>query len=516
MKKLLLVFLLIAHFLKELFWLAVIPLWHFPDEEQHFAHVAFLVEKQSSFAGIKFDVSQEIDKSSELLGTKRDTRGINKFTYHPEYRIPYVKGQVGIYEEEIKSLNTAENRQTMIKREAARYGPIYYFLAAIPYKIFYEQNLFVRVFASRLVSIILSTFTVFVVYLIAGEVFKKELAKITLAFLVSFQPMFSFVSAGINSDNLFNLIFALILYSCLKIFFQEKFRLKYVIILILSLILGYKTKSQIFIGFPIIFSAFSLSFLKKKNRPKKDYLCLAGLTVIILLILIKGKIHIPEYNPQAPSKLAESFFQYIFWHLRHTIAETIPWYWGVFNWLGVTLPRWVNQIQARILIMAAFGILIFFFRQIKEKKLFNNDKLKIIFLFSAAAIYYFFVISWDYFFRKTSGFSFGIQGRYFFPTIVSHMLFIFLGLVSLVPQKFEKILVKGLNFWWFVFSFIGLKTAVSAYYQFWPLDVFLSQASQYKPEIFKAPGLSLSFILFSLSSLIFILKLLRSHERKNN
>jgi len=41
MKNKLLLLLLLGHFLKELVWLAIIPIWHFPDEEQHFSEVAF-------------------------------------------------------------------------------------------------------------------------------------------------------------------------------------------------------------------------------------------------------------------------------------------------------------------------------------------------------------------------------------------------------------------------------------------------------------------------------------------
>lgn len=521
MKNKLIVLLLIIHFLKELLWLGIIPIWHFPDEEQHFAQVAFWAEKGRFPHGKEFDVNQEIDLSSEILGTKRDGRGINKFTYNPGYRIPYTKTQIGLYEEELKTLNKKENRKKMVKQEAARYGPVYYFLAAIPYKIFYQSDLLVRVFASRFISVILSTLTVFIAYLIAKEIFKSELLRLTLTFLVSFQPMFSFVSAGVNSDNLFNLIFSLILYSSLKIFLPQKppssckNRVFTSALLVIAIVLGFYTKKQIFISLPIVFFAFLLSLLMKKKKVKKYHFLVVGLTLAMLLFLTRGKIKIPEYTPGGPSKLKESFFQYIFWHLKHTIAETIPWYWGVFNWLGVTLPRWVNRVQARILILSAIGILIYFFKQIKKKELFKVNNLKIIFLLGSSLIYYFSIIFWDYFFRQTHSFSFGIQGRYFFPTIVSHLLFIILGLITLIPKKLKAHTIKIFSFWWFVFSLIGLRTATAAYYQLWPMNVFLNQVSQYKPIIFKAIGISLLIILFFISYFAFVIKFLNLDERKS-
>jgi len=453
------------------------------------------------------------------LGTKRDSRGINKFTYHPEFRIPYIKGEVGLYEDIIKSLNSEQNRQTMAKKEASRYGPVYYFLAAIPYKIFFNDDLFIRVFSSRFISVILSMLNIFFIYLISKEIFSKEYLRLSLTFLVAFQPMFSFVSAGVNSDNFFNLIFTLILWFCLKIFLGSKrleknnFSLLLLIGLIITLTLGFYTKKQIFISLPIIAFSFFLSLLTQSRKTAKQKLGILGLIGLFFLIISKGKIGIPEYNPYGTSKLVESFFQYIFWHLRHTVAETIPWYWGVFNWLGVTLPRWVNRVQARLLIFATFGILVYFIKQIR-KKFSSKNNLKIVFLLSSAFIYYFSVICWDYFFRKTQGFSFGIQGRYFFPTIVSHMLFVILGLANLIPEKLQKVFSKIVCCWWLVLSLIGLYTASSAYYQVFPLFTFLNQASQYKPEILKGLGLVVVFLSFIISSAFFVVSFFRFNERK--
>ena len=88
MKHKLLILLLLVHLLKELVWLAVIPMWHAPDEEQHFGQVAYMAEFNRTPMNYDKDINKEIDKSSELLGTKREIKGTNQFTYHPEYRIP--------------------------------------------------------------------------------------------------------------------------------------------------------------------------------------------------------------------------------------------------------------------------------------------------------------------------------------------------------------------------------------------------------------------------------------------
>ncbi|MFC1711434.1 DUF2142 domain-containing protein [Patescibacteria group bacterium] len=517
--------LLIAYFLKQLVWLGLIPIWHFPDEEQHFAITSFYAEKNSFPKGSKLDVNKEIDESSKILGTKRDKRGINKFTYNPDFRIPYTKDTQGLYEEEVKNLNTIANRQEMVKQEGARYGPIYYFLTSIPYKVFYNNDLITRVMASRLISVLLSLVTVYFVYLISKEIFKEKIYQVSLTFLVAMQPMFSFVSSGVSSDNMFNLIFTGILYLILKIFFKKTkivqssniYRILNWLLLFGFLIAGFYTKKQIFIVVPIFFAAFLLSLLRKGIKIKTKDLTLGLVLMGAITLYIFLKIGIPEFNPNQAPKMTENLLQYIYWHLRHTIAETIPWYWGVFNWLGVTLPSLVLKVQARILIVSAVGFIVYMLKQVRNKTFRDINNLKIIFLLSAAGIYYFSIIFWDYFYRTSHSFSFGIQGRYFFPTIISHMLFIMVGLLSLVPDKLNKVkqvLLKILIVWWVVYSFIGLKTAAGAYFVPWPLNDFLIQASQYKPVLFKVQGLLVIIVLSLASLLLFLFKYFNLNERK--
>ena len=111
--------------------------------------------------------------------------------------------------------------------------------------------------------------------------------------------------------------------------------------------------------------------------------------VLIFGIFMYLKVGIPEFNPRAIFKMNENFVEYIYWHLMNTIAETIPWYWGVFNWLGVTLPRLVLKVQARILIVSSLGFLIYVFKQLRKKTFKSVNNLKILFLAISAAIYYF-------------------------------------------------------------------------------------------------------------------------------
>ncbi len=81
--------LLIATFFKGVIWSGVVPLWHFPDEQAHFAQLQNIAE------GVKLNkegsTSEEIYISEKILGTERDERGNNRFTFHSEYNLAYSK-----------------------------------------------------------------------------------------------------------------------------------------------------------------------------------------------------------------------------------------------------------------------------------------------------------------------------------------------------------------------------------------------------------------------------------------
>ena len=87
-----LLFLIIfAVFLKNIIWVSLVPLWHFPDEQAHFAQVAYIAEEGLAPVGEKPNLTREIFISEVLLGTNRDKTGNNKFTFHPHIKYLFRK-----------------------------------------------------------------------------------------------------------------------------------------------------------------------------------------------------------------------------------------------------------------------------------------------------------------------------------------------------------------------------------------------------------------------------------------
>ena len=160
--------------------------------------------------------------------------------------------------------------------------------------------------------------------------------------LVSFQPMFTFVASGITIDNWVNLLFTAAIYFSLKLLFQPK--ITSVLFLGLVLGLGISTKNNFMIAFGLLIPPV-LSLLIK-NR--KLFLGFLPLLIVIFLIfyfidkniqtlikiVLSGRIPYLEMTT-LPELKNYSLWQHFIWTIRHTIAEVLPWYWGVFRWLSL-------------------------------------------------------------------------------------------------------------------------------------------------------------------------------------
>jgi 4-amino-4-deoxy-L-arabinose transferase-like glycosyltransferase len=481
--------LLLSTFFKGLVWAGVVPLWHFPDEQAHFAQLQIIAEGRfTQFEGSS--TSREIYESEMLLGTFRNEKGNNLFTFHPEYNIPYTDSFWGVTEGKINALPLSSRKETTIA-EATGYPILYYSLGAIPYLLFYQTSLFTRVFAVRCFSVLVSVATVWFAYKIGKIVFKKELPALTLGILVSFQPMFTFVGSGVNSDVMLNFFFTMFIWACLLVF--EKPNLKHIGLVILSLGGGLFSKSQMAVAAILAIVPLTLALRTFLSRRRKDFLAdkkmlfvLVGATLFAYAVARWGRLsQISGFILAGKERVEVTLGEHLAWTLRHTIAEVLPWYWGVFKWLGVVLPRWVNRIQMRLLLIGGLGLAVWLVQRIRQRSWKRQDWY-IVWLGVVAGAYFFSVTLWNWQFRIAYGFPFGVQGRYFFPTIVAHMALIIVGLTSLVPRKLERWLLALLSGWWLVLSGIGLYIVLAAYYQLWPLQHLWWQVSQYKPFWFKA------------------------------
>ena len=506
----------LAVVIKFLAWSLLVPLWHFPDEQAHFGHVVFIAEGgELPRHGRYPDMTEEIYTSLTILGTKRDEKGNNKFTFHPEYRLPYSDNLTGPQEEEIKSLPLS-TRKNFVIRESAYYPHFFYQVSALVYKFFYPADLFVRVFAVRLFWLAAHLLMVWLVYLTAKLIFpQNQFLVLTSAILAGFHPMLSFVSAGVTSDNLHNLLYTAVIYLSLKIAALPRRR----DFLWLSLVLGVGliNKQQFFIAFTLVVPALVAALIKNRKKTLQ-YLALLPLVLLVALVLspartknllaifFSGQLPYLTFKVRADRVLPDlTLWQHFKATLTHTVREVLPWYWGVFNWLGVVLPRAINRILMRLLAISGLGLMIKLISIIKNKQ-WTKQTLLLGLTAWAALGYFLSLFIWDFSFTRNNGFSFGVQGRYYFPVISAQMILLAVGVNSvfaLFGRRVARYWLLILSLWFLALNLIALFVVASAYYDVTSLSVFIIQASQYKP--FFAKGIWLAPVLFAYLASIILL-----------
>lgn len=500
--------LLLTSFLNGLAWIVLTPLWQCPDEQAHFAQVQTVAE----FGTISFldpNTSLEIDFTENVFGTQRDGSGNNKHTYHPEFRIDYSDDYYGPQELEISAL-PADSKRELVKNEATLNPPLYYLLAAGVYKIFSFGDIFTRVFAIRIMTLLFFVAGVYISYLIGQLVFNNnKLLTILLPVIVSFKPMLVFASSGVVPDALTNLLFWLIIYFSLKIIKIEKADRRTLLLAFVTLVLGVLTRQQFLIA--SLFIAVGLLYLviiKPRDYLKKNISAIVSFASIIFLINqfgtrlpIVGFFRLPEGLFFTFKSLPrQDFIGYTVWTFRHTLSEVLPWYWGVYKWLSLTLPPIIYQVINRIVLLALLGLVMRMFVVLKQKKLEKED-FCILMMILFSIIYFGIFLVWDYSFYKIYGFSFGIQGRYFFPMVVGHLSILIFGLWFLfktIIKNYVRYLILFLVLIMIFFHNFSLFYVSSFYYDTSNFNRFIIQASQYKPEIFKG-----SILIFILSATIF-------------
>lgn len=507
-------------FFAGLVWLSIVPIWHFPDEQSHFGQVAFMAERGRNSAGSELDLTEEIYTSEILLGTARDKFGNNKFTFHPEYRIEYTESLIGKHEASIAALTTTNAKNTFVHQEAARYPQLYYLPASIIYKLFYAQDLFTRVFAVRFWSLMFFVITVYITYKIGVLLSPSDkLFASVLTLLVGFQPMMVFSNVGVNSDALGNMLFALFIFLCLHLIRWgiSKRDLFWIFITSLSAIYA---KPQFIIVVPLlVLVLLFVIFRDVKNKVKLRYLIVLGLTLAaVLMTLYSLRIGgivlidwiIAKFNFASFIKFTREYT------LSHTFSEVFPWYWGVFDWLGVTYPRLVHRIINRLVLIAAIGFVYWFYKNIKEKKWEQYNFQGVIFLVIINIVYFMAISYYDWLSWYTTNYPLAIQGRYFFALISSQMVILLLGWQAIFPDKWQLKYrsVKILGLLMISLNFYALYTVGKTYYDVLPLSTLINQLSQYKPWFSKGISIVILWLVYIIASLKFLIKYIRyPHEK---
>ncbi len=513
-------YLLLSTFIITLIFSFIIHPFEVPDENAHYSSLHFLVNEARMPKMIDADnLSIEELETEKIFGIVEHQ---NKYSYHPEFRMEYVGGLIGKYEPDIQSLNTEFNRTSYSTFQAATYPPLYYWLTLPFYKIVEGGDILLRLFVSRLSSVIITTTLVYVAYKIGFLIFGDKRSAITIATMTLFFPMTTYVGAGVSSDNLHNLLFGVATLFALKLIkdgWSSNLSLAIGTVIGLDLI----TKPQAYILIPIFAAAVLIRLrfdewkLWLKNIPLLliPILLLAGWQEIPKFIYGNSALGVTSYTARVVEHGGiENFKIFFSAYLKTHVTEMIVWYWGVFKWFGVIMPKVWWWVANRLLGLAFIGLLLGVIIDLKNRHFSWNSK--VIIFGVVANLLYIGALGWfDWQFYQEYGRSLGLQPRYYMPLLISQIALLLMGLTNLGwNPRVKEFIRQGVIIFFLGLQLTSMYVQLSSYYDLESLSTFIDQISQYKPWFAKGSWWYLWFPLYFLGVVVTTIFALKNNPKK--
>jgi 4-amino-4-deoxy-L-arabinose transferase-like glycosyltransferase len=193
-------------------WSLITPPFEVPDENAHYAYVQQVAERGT--------VPRQVLPEGKLSPAQDTMLGAVLFyQIVGEAQNPAPMSQLqqrAVEKAEHERLSTRGSGDAL---SATDNPPLYYALEAIPYKLASSGSVLDRLAAMRVLSALMGALTVLLVYLFLMELLPgRRWAWSTGALVAAFQPLFGFMSGGVNNDNLLYLMAAGVLWALARTF----------------------------------------------------------------------------------------------------------------------------------------------------------------------------------------------------------------------------------------------------------------------------------------------------------
>jgi Predicted membrane protein (DUF2142) len=193
-------------------WSLIVPPFEVPDENAHYAYVAQVAER-----GTLPHPGPAAGPLSPAEDATLATIRFYEMVGEPHNPAPFSALQQDAIEAVARArLSTRGDGDALT---ATNNPPLYYVLEAIPYKLGASGTVLDRLALMRVLSALMGAVTVLLVYLFLMELLPaRRWAWSVGALAVAFQPLFGFMSGGVNSDSLIYLTAAGTLWGVARMF----------------------------------------------------------------------------------------------------------------------------------------------------------------------------------------------------------------------------------------------------------------------------------------------------------
>ena len=323
----------------------------------------------------------------------------------------------------------------------------------------------------RLVSIALSTATIYVFFLIARTLFPGD-PWLGLGFPIaaSFHPQFTFIGSVVSNDNIVNLIAAVLCLLWVRCILEGATSGRAVRMGVLTGLWFLGKASFTLAAFTSVF-VLVVAATRQRAGPRKGVLLIgayglaAGILALPLAIRnvviygdIAGLSDMTSYFGEG------SLFTDSLWEMGFGSLAEFPssWsvavfesFWGRFDWLHLPLPGWIYSVLLAALLIGAIGTGRHLWRN-REKP----EALSLLVLLLSAVVNLGMIAFYCYYFIYQP------QGRYLFPSLFAIMAVLCVGLPALASgETSRRAVLAGVVASFVVLNFYSLFGLILPYYR---------------------------------------------------
>lgn len=445
--------------LKGVFFALLLPAFQNPDEQVHYGTIQHWSEPEEKTWEIK-----EHKKGEYLINTE-DIRTSNLPEETRESAAIIGFDEIKFQNQNTQNFENQETENSILENTWQRFVSVkpsmvsgtwswYYLVSSWIERLCSGADIFTRMFAIRVFSVVLGILVVLLAYLTFRKINFSNLESLLLASLVAFQPMLTATAAQINIDIALIFSFSLFIFTGVWIL-NDGISWKKSLLLMLSALLGFFAKGPGIVlvaslipllGYPI-WIRFGQQMKERINSlnmsPKTLWLSL--IFAIIFVGTILWGIIPTSYISSITHASAVSKFDSPLTSLAAYFDKTIDidafcWsaisYWGNFGWLDTRIGDAAFNSIWTLEIIGLIGVILYFLPKtflnklgMTEVKEFLPEKKYIVFLLLLSLALQFAIRFYDWrVFDATSKILIGTPGRYFLPNIIAHFALLATGL----------------------------------------------------------------------------------------
>jgi 4-amino-4-deoxy-L-arabinose transferase-like glycosyltransferase len=402
----------------------VVPLWEAPDEPSHFLYARYLAQNGCLPSPTYY--------GEDIAGSFEGDYILSIYEWHhpPLY---YLLGALALRAVEPQHKLSASYVFPPLDPALAYQDSLFVHYPKGPFD-FGQDELGPRLL--RLLSILMSVGIIWSTYQTARQICPSQpLLALAASGMVSFIPQYTFISASVNSDNLANLLSALMLLLTVKWTTEENsYRKTLQLGLLCSLALLSKTTTLFFI--PTVCLSFAL---RAKQKGSTCYFVKHGLAFLSLPLLTTGLFMTlyPRENLWALVAVyresLEVNTEFISLDYLQTVLTQINRsFWAQFGWMNILIPPAIPNLLGLLCLAGLISAVAFWISGNRERTLSPTQSNSVLVLLVSVLCALLALV-------KFNLAVFQPQGRFLFPAISAIAILTVVGLLSPLRPRYRPL-----------------------------------------------------------------------------